>query len=156
VHDRVNTRNLLTRKTFYLESYNCALMNCQHEETLFHMFWGCTFAERCWDFVCPNRDNPSSIWEALVDLKAKLGLPFFMEIIIIASWAIWISRNNLIFQQIQPSFQRWKEIYLLELSRFRLRSSSFPFLFLSFSFLSFFFLLSYPFVWLSSSLDVLF
>lgn len=27
--DRVNTRNLLRRKTFYLESYNCALKSCQ-------------------------------------------------------------------------------------------------------------------------------
>lgn len=38
LHDRINTRNLLRRKTFHLESYNCAVHTCQHEETLFHFF----------------------------------------------------------------------------------------------------------------------
>ena len=49
----------------------------------------------------------------------------FMEIIILASWAIWISSNNLIFQAIQPSVQRWKAIFLEELNllRFRIKKS---------------------------------
>lgn len=39
LHDRVNTRNLMRRKTFYLESYNCALMNCQ-QRTPFYTYSG--------------------------------------------------------------------------------------------------------------------
>ena len=42
LHDRLNTRNLLRRKSFVLEDYNCALRGCQQEETLYHLFWGCT------------------------------------------------------------------------------------------------------------------
>ena len=76
LHDTVNTRNLLRRKTFYVETYNCALMPCQHEETVFHLFWGCPFAERCWKFVCPSRDNPTSVLEAVDDMRVKLTAPF--------------------------------------------------------------------------------
>ena len=53
--------------------------------------------------------------EAFQDLKDKLKVPFFMEIIILGSWAIWITRNNKIFENIQPSFQGWKHIYFEEL-----------------------------------------
>ena len=59
--------------------------------------------------------------EAFEDLRQKLNVPFFMEIIILASWGIWISRNNLIFQAIQPSIQRWKVIFLDELNLLRYR-----------------------------------
>ena len=38
LHDRVNTRNLLRRKTFALDDYNCSVLNCQQEETLHHLF----------------------------------------------------------------------------------------------------------------------
>ena len=47
LHDRLNTRNLLRRKTFHLPSYNCATLQCNQEETLMHLFWSCPFAERC-------------------------------------------------------------------------------------------------------------
>jgi hypothetical protein len=38
-----------------------------------------------------------------------------MEIIILASSALWISRNNKIFRNQRPSFQGWKAIYSEEL-----------------------------------------
>ena len=115
LHDRVNTRNLLRRKSFVLEEYNCAVLNCQQEETLHHLFWGCQFSRNCWDFICPQRSPNLSVLEAFQDLKDKLRVPFFMEIIILGSWAIWIVKNNKNFENIQPSFQRWKHIYFEEM-----------------------------------------
>ena len=112
LHDRLNTRNLLRRKSFHLDNYNYAVNNCQQEETLQHLFWTCPFAAQCWDIICPTRQANVSVLEASTDLKLKLYVPFFMEIIILASWAIWISRNNLIFQDIQPSIQGWKVMFL--------------------------------------------
>ena len=125
LHDKLNTRNLLRRKTFHLESYNCVVNNCPQEETLQHLFWTCPFASQCWDLLCPTRQANVSVLEAFDDLRQKLHVPFFMEIIILASWAIWISRNNLIFQAIQPSVQRWKAIFLEELNllKFRIKKS---------------------------------
>ena len=104
LHDRVNTRNLLRRNNFELEEYNCAVRNCPEEETLHHLFWSCPFAAQCWDFICPSRAHNLSVLEAFQDLKDKLNKPFFMEIIILGSWAIWISRNNKFFEHITPSF----------------------------------------------------
>jgi hypothetical protein len=42
--DRLNTRNLLGRKNFHLQSYNCDVLNCNDEETLIHLFWKYPFA----------------------------------------------------------------------------------------------------------------
>ena len=97
LHDRVNTRNLLRRKSFVLEEYKCVVLSCQQEETLHHLFWGCQFSRNCWDFICPQRSPNLSVLEAFQDLKDKLRVPFFMEIIIPGSWAIWIVRNSKIF-----------------------------------------------------------
>jgi hypothetical protein len=90
-----------------------------------HLFWTCPFASHCWDLICPSRQANASVLEAFADLKQQLHVPFFMEITILASWAIWVSRNNLIFQAIQPSTQRWKDIYLEELNllKFRIKKS---------------------------------
>ena len=38
-----------------------------------------------------------------------------MEIIILGAWAIWITRNNKISENITPSFQGWKFIFMEEL-----------------------------------------
>jgi hypothetical protein len=41
--------------------------------------------------------------EAFSDLKEKLQVPFFMDIIILAAWSIWILRNNKIFKNSNPT-----------------------------------------------------
>ena len=110
LHDRLNTRNLLRRKTFHLDIYNCAIKNCQQEETLQHLFWTCSFAAQCCDRVCPSRQANVSVLEAFADIRQKLHVPFFMEIIILESWAIWISRNNLIFQPFPLAFRDGKPL----------------------------------------------
>jgi YbbR domain-containing protein len=59
--------------------------------------------------------------DALYDVKNKLSVPFAMEIIVIASWGIWIVRNNKNFKNQMPSFQSWKIIYKNELQTIQLR-----------------------------------
>ena len=44
-----------------------------------------------------------------------------MEIIILGSWAIWISRNDKIFENITPSFDGWKHIFFQELKLLKYR-----------------------------------
>lgn len=85
LHDRLNTRNLLARFFFILQPYNCATLNFPMEETLHHLFWSCPFAEYCWDFICPQRGRNLSVLEGFEDLKHKLNVPFYMEIIILAA-----------------------------------------------------------------------
>jgi hypothetical protein len=115
LNDRLNTRNLLGRKKMVLQSYNCATLECNREETLQHLFLTCPFAEECWNFISPSRQRNLSVNEALQDLKCSLNLPFSMDIIILASWALWMTRNNKIFRGQNASFQGWKAIYMEEL-----------------------------------------
>ena len=98
-----------------LQSYSCATLNCQQEETLFHLFWSCPFAAECWDSICPQRSRNLSVLEAFTDIKEKIQKPFAMDIIILAAWSIWIIRNNKVFKNERPSFAAWKAIYLQEL-----------------------------------------
>jgi hypothetical protein len=53
--------------------------------------------------------------EAFADLKGKLKVPFFMEIIILAAWGIWIIRNNKIFKNSHPKIANWRAVYYQEL-----------------------------------------
>jgi hypothetical protein len=70
----------------------------------------CPFANACWDFVCPERTKKLSVMEAFADLKEKLKVPFFMEIIILAAWGIWIIRNNKIFKNSNPKIANWRAV----------------------------------------------
>ena len=124
LHDRLNTRNLLARKKFVLQSYNCAVLHCGQEETLLHLFWTCPFAVQCWDFICPNRSMSLTLYDGFFDMRDKLNIPFFSDIIILASWSIWMIRNNMIFRNETPSLERWKAIFYTELNwlKFRIKA----------------------------------
>jgi hypothetical protein len=115
LHDRLNTRNLLKRKNMTLSSYYCVQNHChQQEEDMIHLFWNCNFAQICWNYICPQRRRDGTIFQAFSDIKKKLKFPFAMEIIILAAWGIWISRNNKIFNNQEPSFETWKIMFLQE------------------------------------------
>ena len=55
IHDRINTRSLLSRKSFHLPNYNCVLYQCNVDETVLHIFFDCPFALECWSTVIPNK-----------------------------------------------------------------------------------------------------
>jgi hypothetical protein len=87
------------------------------EETLEHLFQiTCPFANECWDSVCPQRRQRNfPLIDSIRDIKDKLQVPFSMEIIILASWSIWIVRNNKIFNNQRPRFTSWKANFHEEL-----------------------------------------
>jgi hypothetical protein len=82
---------------------------------LVHIFWACSFAEQCWNFVCPRRNRRLSVLEAFEDVRTKIKLPFAMKIMILAAWGIWIVRNNIVFNDHNADFNSWKAIYEQEL-----------------------------------------
>lgn len=51
----------------------------------------------------------------LEHLRDQINRPFFMEIIVLLSWAIWMTRNNKILKQINASIQGCKALFLLEM-----------------------------------------
>jgi hypothetical protein len=121
LHDRLNTRNLLGRKNFQLQSYVCTVDNCNHEETLAHLFWACPFSAACWDEICPARHGNLSTFETIIDMRSKLNLPFSMEIIMISAWSIWITRNNAIFNNQRHDLRFWRFTFRQEISLLKYR-----------------------------------
>lgn len=109
--DRLSTRNILRRKHFHLPSYNCILCAANAEETLEHLFLRCDLAIACWDLigvVINDMNDSSQIFE---DIRRQLGVPFFMEVMIIICWSIWTLRNDVIFRGIPASSPRGLEIF---------------------------------------------
>lgn len=99
-----------------LESYDCVHCVNITEETLKHLFLDCPFAAMCWHFINVEIPLSSTIPEVFVQIKDQLASPFFMEAIILMAWAIWIIRNDLVFNGVQPSLVACQRVFLKELS----------------------------------------
>lgn len=108
LHNRLNTRSLLRRKSMYLPSYHCALYTDQTKETALHLFWDCSFALQCWDLIIPNKKRDTSVLHEFILALRELSPAVAMTIIIMGCWHIWMQRNNKIFNQINPSIASWK------------------------------------------------
>jgi hypothetical protein len=65
--------------------------------------------------ICPQVLNQHSVLEAFYEIKDHLSLPFAVEIIILAAWAIWIIRNRKSFEDQAPSLNAWKAVFKQEL-----------------------------------------
>jgi hypothetical protein len=103
--NRLNTRNMLRRKNMAFESYTCENYIWQKEETLYHLFLRCNFAEACWNsigLIPPRIANPEA---TAANLKLQLDVPFSMEIIILMIWSIWKCRNAWLFKRVQEGFK---------------------------------------------------
>jgi len=106
--DRLNTRSMLVRRNFNVQPNSlCVLYTTNLEEDLEHLFFSCPFATTCWQKL-------GFIWPSIADIKQRvlslmdtMGLPFFMEIFIIATWEIWKLRNSKIFDNGNPTTRRW-------------------------------------------------
>ena len=73
---------------------------------------------------CLSIHQPSYPFGTLTSFKNQLQLPFFMEIIVTMSWAIWTVRNDTIFRQVQPSITYCKTIFKREFAQVILRAKS--------------------------------
>jgi hypothetical protein len=122
--ERLNTRALLRRKGMHLESYDCVFCSLNVEEELQHMLFHCPFAMTCWyslNIIVPNSE---SIEDILEGIRFQLNVPFFMEIIVTMSWAIWIMRNDIIFKHLAHSIRRCKEVFKFEFALVILRAKA--------------------------------
>jgi hypothetical protein len=121
LHDRLSTRNMLTRKNMFLEDYNCALCRDATEETNIHLFWDCQFAWTCWNLIIPNKHRGTSIYDEVLFTLSKIPKEIAMEVVIMGCWSIWMTKNDKIFRKAPSHYGSWK-FYLkegLEVSRIR-------------------------------------
>lgn len=112
LQDRLNTRGQLRRKHMILESHDCELCILHMEETSRHLFIKYNFANNCWRSICINILEHLNAKQLTRWIKRKLQVPFYMDIIIIMCLCIWISRNNWIFNQEDPTIQDTRRNFL--------------------------------------------
>jgi hypothetical protein len=114
--DRLSTRDLLQRQHLELDSYTCDLCIRRKVETMAHLSFRCNFAKACWSSIGASVLTSRPVFQILKLLKDKLAVPFYMEIIILMTWAIWTTRNAWIFSNIYPLVQDCKRKFLSEFS----------------------------------------
>lgn len=121
LHDRLNTRDLLQRKSFWLSSYSCAICASGCVESAMHLFWDCPFALDCWNIIIPSRSRSTSVLFD-IQLAARVLRPeFHMDIIVMGCWNIWTERNNWIFTNMTRSIKSWKELLRQDLEKVCIR-----------------------------------
>ena len=97
LQDRLNTRDLLTRKTFYVENTSCVLCTDAPMEYMQHLFFGCDFSQTFWWRLNQEWNYDLDLYEMLLDGHARASHSSFKECLIIGCWSLWIHRNNIIF-----------------------------------------------------------
>jgi hypothetical protein len=113
--DHLNTKNLLRRKTMVLPEYRCILYNSGCEETLVHLFFGCSFSQWCWRFIGISWDLNLMTLDMIMEGRRSFNSTF-REISMLACWSIWRHLNEIIFYSGTLSLGRWKCIFREEFS----------------------------------------
>lgn len=106
--DRLNSRALLLRKRFLLDSYDCVLCAGHHLESLKHLFFECTFSQWCWRFIGISWDLSLPVVELIQQGKNSSSKFCFSELVILTCWSIWRLRNKVIFQNEAVSLVAWR------------------------------------------------
>jgi hypothetical protein len=60
IPNRLNTKELLQRKCFFMPTKRCKLCETTGLETRTRLFFECSFAVMCWKYLCPDRSVPNS------------------------------------------------------------------------------------------------
>ena len=114
--DRLSTRNILKHKNMALPTFDCAICNTGTEETLQHLFFQCPLALNCWNLLQVQPVNSDSVFDIIESFKYQLNTPIFMSLIIMHCWTTWTTRNDLIFQGIQPSMGQCRSSFRKEVT----------------------------------------
>ena len=115
---------MLVRRHFNVQPNSfCVLCSTGSEEDLEHLFFTCAFARSCWNKIGLHWGAASTPDIRVLDMIAGSGIPFSMEIFVLATWEIWNLRNSRTFDNGSFSLRLWvrkfKDQVNLHLVRFR-------------------------------------
>jgi hypothetical protein len=99
---RLNTKDLMTRKSFFVEFKDCVLCDTCPEETIMHLFFECSFSMSFWWALGIEWNTDMQLHNMIKDAKSRYSLDFIMEIIITGYWSLWDQRNSFIFTKLIP------------------------------------------------------
>jgi hypothetical protein len=99
---RLNTKDLMTMKSFFVEFKDCVLCDTCPEETIMHLFFECSFSMSFWWALGIEWNIDMQLHNMIKDAKSRYSLDFIMEIIITGYWSLWDQRNSFIFTKLIP------------------------------------------------------
>ena len=80
IQDRLNTRDLLTRKQFQIPSKHCVFCDHSHTEDLHHLFFGCQFSKEFWNLLGFQWEQIEDHMRLMCQGSTKYRSPCFKEI----------------------------------------------------------------------------
>ena len=87
--DRLNTKMMLLRRNFHVQPNTfCVMCSSSTHEDIDHLFFYCPFAARCWQRLGIQWADENDIYDRILLTASSTGIPFFMEVFLIASWEI--------------------------------------------------------------------
>jgi hypothetical protein len=88
-HDRLNTRDLMDRKHWQIDSsLECVLCHTHLKETRDHLFFECPFSQSCWGSIGIQWNMALQVPDRILSAKSNFVGPCFMETLACAAWNI--------------------------------------------------------------------
>lgn len=72
-----------------------------------HLFFECSFARKCWDKLGITWTQESDIHRRISTIRHITGMPYFMDIFLIAAWELWKVKNRLVFDEARATYSAW-------------------------------------------------
>jgi hypothetical protein len=82
LNGRLNTKEIMKHKNFYVDFSECILCDTCPEETNMHLFFECTFSQSFWWALGLEWNADVDLYQMIDEARQRLSLDFFMEIMI--------------------------------------------------------------------------
>jgi hypothetical protein len=106
LHSRLNTKDMMTKKNFFVEFNDCILCEECSQETIMHLFFECSFSQSFWWAIHIEWNTDMHIHDMIKESKIRYSIQFIMDIIINGYWSLWDQRDDAIFNGNYPKLRR--------------------------------------------------
>lgn len=113
---------MLVRRHFNIgDDHSCMLCNTEVLETNKHLFFECSFANRCWQIIGINWNLYAETQTMFDNAIRNWQKPMFKEVTMLAAWNIWKQRNKVLFDGEEASHTDWLRMQKRDLDILALR-----------------------------------
>ena len=117
IQDIINTRDLLDRKNFYVQTKSCVLCDNDTRE----VFFDCPFSKDFWNKLNITWPVNPDIISLLIEAKNRCSIPFFKIAMMVGCWGIWNHRNKIIFEGDPRSLDSCYDFFVFSINVIRHR-----------------------------------